>query len=403
MADREAASGARFKNRICSKKSGTPDSWMYRFIFFIVRLWQGKRQRIEIDAEKMKGIAAPYILLANHESFFDFYYLSMLPHPRSPSYLVNEYYCTRPILRGMAKRGGILSKRLFTKDLASPVGILRTVRGGWPVVIFPEGRLSSDGRSNPIVEKGGAFYKKLGCDLVLVKIDGAYFAAPKWRKRKYRSNILVKVERIVTKEEAASLPAAALDRLIADTLYNDASQSDRNRYPQPDKAEGLEGLLYRCADCGTLYSTRGEGCALVCHACGARHRLNESYRFEDDAVSISAYYERIAAMEKDSLPELSLETNVRTKIFEKKGGAARFEEGVCTLTRDRFSYRSDSAELSIPTEKLPAHAFSCSEEFELYHGGELCYFYPKKDPQQAARWAMLVDLLRREREGDNEA
>ena len=69
----------------------------------------------------------------------------------------------------------------------------------------------------------------------------------------------------------------------------------------------------------------------------------------------------------------------------------------------RFSYRSANMDFSIPTEKLPALAFSCGTEFELYHEGELCYFYPKENPLQTARWALLVDLLRKEREGKGDS
>ena len=385
------------------ERDGTPRSWMYSLIFLIVRLWQGKRQRVVIDDAPLRSLTGPYILLANHESFFDFYYISQMAHPRRPSYLVNEYYCTRPILKTMARKGGILAKKLFTRDIAAPVGILRTIRAGWPVVIFPEGRLSLDGRSNPIVEKGAAFYKKLGCDLVLVKIDGAYFASPKWRRRSYRSEISVRVLRVVGKDELRSIPDAELDKLIADKLYNDASVSCRNRYSQRDKAVGLEGVLYRCADCGALYTTRGEDCELICSACGARRRLNEYYRFDDEIGTIGEYYERIAEAEKKTLSDFRLECAVRTRIFGANGGPVRREEGVCTLTPMRFSFRSANMDFSIPTEKLPALAFSCGTEFELYHEGALCYFYPKENPLQTARWALLVDLLRKEREGKGDS
>ena len=382
-------------------KSGTPGSRMYRLIFFLVRLWLGRKQRLEIDDALMRDVEAPYIMLSNHESFFDFYYLSKLAHPKKPSFLVNEYYCTRPILKTMSRRGGILSKKLFTKDIGAPVGMLRMIRAGWPIVIFPEGRLSSDGRTNPIVERGAAFYKKLGCDIVLVKIDGAYFAAPKWRGKTFRSTVRVKVERVIRKEELRSFTNAELDALIEKTLYHDASEKPFNRYPQRNKAKGLEGILYRCADCGALYTTRGEGSELICSPCGARHRLNERYLFDDDAVSIPAYYDRIKRLERAELGAFQLRADVRTKIFGANGGPIRWEEGACELTRERFHYISENTEITIPTEKLPALAYSCGEEFELYNGDELFYFYPRENPQQTARWALLVDLLREERERDD--
>ncbi|MCR5665080.1 MAG: 1-acyl-sn-glycerol-3-phosphate acyltransferase [Oscillospiraceae bacterium] len=380
--------------RFCFKEAeGTPDSLSYAFLFFVCRLWQGKRQRVEIDDARLREVKAPYILLSNHESFFDFFYISQMAHPRNPSYLVNEYYCTRPILRQLAKRAGIVPKKLFTRDVGTAAGILRTVRKGFPIVIFPEGRLSPDGRSNPIVEKGGAFYRRLGLDLVLVKIDGAYFAGPKWRRRSYRSTVRVSAERVITAAELRTMTPEEIDRAIEESLYNDASAQPRNRYRQRDRAEGLENLLYRCADCGALYTTRTHGDTLCCTACGAAHRMDESCRFEGEIASIPAYYDRIRALEEPELDSFSLRAPVRVTVYGANGGPKRHGRGECFLTPEGFRFRSEELEFEIPAEKLPALAFSCGREFELYHDGELHYFYPTEQPQQVARWALLTDML----------
>lgn len=392
-----------YVRNVCFGEDGTPDSAAYAFIFFLVRIWLGKRQHLEIDDALLKEIEPPYILLSNHESFEDFYYISQMAHPRNPSYLVNEYYCTRPFLRSLAKHGGILSKKLFTSDLAAPIGILRMIRKGYPVVIFPEGRLSPDGRSNPIVESGAALYRRIKTTLVLVRIDGAYYAHPKWRKKRFPSDIRLTVRRVLSPEELSALTDEKLDDLIRTELYNDASAHESGLYPQKGRASGLERLLFRCTDCGALYQTESVGCELRCRACGSVHCLDEHYRFSDAPWSIGAWYDVIRRMEAEELDSLSLHAAVRTKIFGADGGPIRWEEGECFLGNDCFRYRSDTEEFSIPVEKLPALAFSCGDEFELYHDNELHYFYPKKEPNQVARWALAVDLLaerRRSQKGE---
>ena len=382
-----------FQKQKKESKTGSPDSAMYSLIFRIVRLWLGNRQQIIIDDRLLKDAEAPYVMLVNHESFYDFYYVSKLSHPKRPSYLVNEYYCTRPILKHMARRGGILSKKLFTRDMGTAVGLLRMIRKGFPVVIFPEGRLSPDGRSNPIVEKGGALYKKLKVDLVLTKIDGAYFSAPKWRKKNFRCPIRISVERVLKREALQHMSADEIDDVVEAVLFNDASASAFSLYPQRNKAVGLETILYRCADCGALYRTKGVGNDLICSACGRRHTLDEHYRFTDEIGSIPAYYDRIRLREAEELDAISLSCAVRTKIHGADGGPVRWEHGACTLSADGFRYETDSAAFSVPLDSLPALAFSCGEEFELYYKDELYYFYPKEQPVQVARWALVVDLL----------
>ena len=388
--------------RICVHGSHSPDSLTYAFLFLAAKLFPGARQRLVLEDEKLQEAESPYVMLSNHESFYDFYFIYQLAHPRNPSFLVNEYYTTRPVLKGLARGAGILSKKLFTGDLSCAVGILRTVKSGFPVVIFPEGRLSSDGRTNPIVEKGAAFYKRLKTDLVLVRIEGAYFSNPKWRREHYRSTIRVTVERVLKRDEVAAMENDELDRIIQETLSTDASRDPQNRYPRKRRrAEGLENVLYRCADCGALYTTRTKGCEFFCTACGSRRTLDERYRFSGDIRTIPEYYDRICAMEDAELDDLDLSAHVRTKIFGARGGPVRWEEGECRLGPEGFRYSSGSGAFAVPWERLPALAYSCGEEFELYHGDELCYFYPTEDPQQTARWALIVDrmAIRRENEG----
>lgn len=396
---RESRAGPRESRRIkggWEMKSGTPDSPAYAFTFFLARLWLCGRGKPVIDDRLLRGVKPPYILLANHESFEDFSYVSRMAHPRLPSYLVNRYYCTRPFLKLLAKRMGVLPKKLFTRDVSTGLGILRTVRKGFPLVIFPEGRLSPDGRSNPIVESGAGLFRAVGTDLVLTKIDGAYFAHPKWRKKAYRSAVHVSIVRVLHPEEMREMSNEEIDRAVSDALYNDASASGSAVFPQKDKAAGLETLLYRCAFCGALYQTRGVGNEFMCRACGRSLHLDETYHFTQASFSIPAYYDVIRRMEAKELKSLSLRAAVRVKIFGADGRARR-EAGLCALTPESFSYRSEKASFSIPTEELPALAFSCGKEFELYHGDELYYFYPKEEPNQAARWALAVDLLAEER------
>ena len=100
--------------------------------------------------------------------------------------------------------------------------------------------------------------------------------------------------------------------------------------------------------------------------------------------------------------EHSLTGSLLLQLCFQAGRGRRTNQGLCTLDDKAFRYRSENEDFTIPLEKLPALAFSCAEEFELYHGGELHYFYPLEEPRQCARWALAVDLAaeRRKKEGE---
>ena len=371
--------------------SGTPDSPAQSLMLFIMKLVHGKKQKVNIHDSLMETVETPYIMLVNHESFFDFLFVSQIAHPKNPAYVMNAYYYNYGIMRKLGPEGGMIPKKLFTTDMPFVLRTARTIVKGYPVIIFPEGRLSPDGRTNFLVP-GAAFYKKLNVDIVLVKITGAYFANPKWRKKRFISDIDVTVEKVLKKDELENIPAAELDEIFYKTLYNNASENQKTLFPQNDKALGLENVLYRCADCGSLYTTKGVGNDLVCTSCGARHTLNDHYLFDDPIGSIASYYDRIIEMERKDLENLNLHAKVRTKIFNCKD-RPRKESGECFMTKDTFRYVSGSVSFSVKLNELQAIPFSCGEEFELYHNDELYYFYPASDRQQCARGALISDMM----------
>ncbi|MBR4426979.1 MAG: hypothetical protein IKS77_04695, partial [Spirochaetales bacterium] len=169
------------------------------------------------------------------------------------------------------------------------------------------------------------------------------------------------------------------------------------KYPQLDKAIGLQNILYRCIDCNSLYTTVGRGNSLVCTKCGSKHTLNQYYRFTKEPKTIGDYYDRIKELERTSLDSFELKTKVHTKIHIGDTGRSRKEDGECTLNPSSFSYKSQSMEFSVKLEDMDALAFSCDEEFEIYNGDDLLYFYPVENRQQVARWALLVDLIAQRR------
>ncbi len=385
-----------FLDKVYFKENdGTPDSIIYAAFFRFSDLVLKRRQRLTVDNAAVRDRKAPFIVLSNHESFYDFYYIRQLFPDVNPAFVVNRHYISFPVIRTLAKKAGFIPKRLFSPDRATPLGIMRAIRAGYPVVIFPEGRLSVSGRNYPILDRGAAFYRRLGTDIVLCRISGAYLCNPKWRKRFFRGEIGVSVPRVITKDEAAAMTDEQLDALIGETLSYDDSVSER-AFERNGRAKGLEKILYRCVDCGALWSTEGRDNALVCRACGKTRTLDAHYRF-DDGMTIGAYYARIKDLERETLFGEPLETPVKITVFPEKGKKRR-GKGVCTLDRNGFSCRFDGGAFTVPFAELPALPFSCGTEFETYYQNDLYYFYPIENPLEAARWALLVDLIKEMRD-----
>ena len=93
------------------------------------------------------------------------------------------------------------------------------------------------GSSQVIKMKISKVFKKLGVDIVLTRVNGAFYEKPKWRSRRYHTPVSVTVERILTKEEISSMSADEINKVIVDTISNDASRKKLCKYPQQDKAD----------------------------------------------------------------------------------------------------------------------------------------------------------------------
>ena len=377
-------------------RDGTPESATAFVGIKLASLWRRHCQRLTVDNEKLRGLEPPFVVLCNHESFYDFYYVIELLRGYTPAYVINHHVLSAPVFRRIYKKAGAIPKKMFYPDTAG-VKILRTLKKGYPVVVFPEGRLSPDGRGSAIVEDAAALYKRAGAPIVLANIRGAYFSCPKWRGSFYRSDVSISAVRVITADELRAMSADELSRAIGDSMTYNESESPVNRYRVKNPAKGLDTLIYRCADCGALYTVRARGRELHCESCGSSHILADDYLFDGGAMSIPDLYDRVKELERAELGSLDLTAEVEVTVYSDKKPYRTKQRGVCSLDRERFTYRSDSESFSIDTAKIPALAFSCGKEFELYHNGLQYYFYPVGDRRQVIRWSIVIDLLREER------
>ena len=374
------------------KKDKSPGSPAYSIFFLLLKAVFFRMNKPEFDDKLMDEVSLPYILLVNHESYEDFYYVWQMVKKDRPNILVNEYYTRIPFLHFIAVHGGALTKKIFTKEMKTGMGIYRMLKKGYPVIIFPEGRLSPDGRTTRIAESGAGLYRRMKFDVVLVRVEGSYYAHPKWRKKYYKSKVKVSVKRVIHREELKRMTDEELESVIYHTLGNDAADYELFRYPQKDKAKGLEGVLFRCVFCNTKYRTMGKGNELICNACCKKLTLDERYHFTEWPYTISGYYEAISEAEKKELGDLQLQMDVKLKVIGKNGFIVKKESGECRMNINSFSYRSETEEFDIPVRDLPGLAYSCKKEIELYRGENQYFFYPKSDAVQVAEWALFIDL-----------
>lgn len=228
--------------------------------------------------QTVKNLPDNYIVLSNHATNFDPVFVAVaFPH----MYLVGSEHISR---------WGFASKLLkfFLAPILRPKGavasatvkeILQTLRSGKNVCLFAEGSCSWDGTPNPILPSTGKMVQKARCGLVTYRLRGGYFTYPRWSTSgKRKGPVFGEPVNVYTAEQVAAMSAKELNEAIIRDLGEDAyvrQLAEPKAYRSDHAAEGLEYLLYRCPECGSLDTLHTHGDTVECSSCGLKFRYDE--------------------------------------------------------------------------------------------------------------------------------
>ena len=383
------------------QSDGTPDSIFYQWsLGAAYKILKHKNRFVPIGREKLEGIEGPCLYLANHHSFFDPFALMCFDPDKHFAYVMNRYYYHLPLYGTFLKRSGFIPKRMFTNDFECTLGIIRALKAGYSVPIFPEGRLSTDGGPSQVPESVGKLVQLIKKPVVLVRISNGYFAKPKWRSFRLRQPINVEVMDVIKPEELKTLSTEDVMKRIEDVICFNEFENENVSYRSKKLAKGLENVLYMCPHCKTMYSNVAKGNSIACPHCGKTYHIKPNYQFEEtDIKNIFEYYKLIKKYEFENLDKTSFDIEVDTVIFEKDMKKTRKDKGVFHLDSKTLSYKSSLTDLyfEYETKEIEGLAYSVNKEFETYYNGELYYFYPSKDDRKICTRVALFQELVRER------
>lgn len=236
---------------------------------------------------RAEGLPDNYIVLSNHSTDFDplMVYMSF----DRPMYFVASEHISRwgfaykllkiffdPILR---YKGSVASRTV--KE------ILQKVRQGENVCFFAAGNRTWDGAPCPILPSTGKLVQKSKCGLVTYRLEGGFFADPRWREggTTRKGRVHGGPVNVYTPEQLAAMTADEINGIICRDLGEDAyarQTADPVPYKGRRLAEGLENLAYICPFCGDVDSLCSYDETVECVHCGRTFRYN-SYGMLEDA------------------------------------------------------------------------------------------------------------------------
>ncbi len=283
-------------------------SLLRRLLYFFARRSYGvllqKNYRIQhINADFLRKLQAPYIILANHVSNEDpFIYNILCPYPIS--WIIGKSIERDSKHPWLLRTIRCISRNKEMSDLDTIKKICHWVDDGEVIGIFPEGQTSFSGVSHPLPEATAKLLRFLKIPIVALRNEGGYFANPRWAQQRRCSKkgeghaITLHYQLLFNQEQIKTAKLTEINNKLQQALYYDPYQkhetttiTKENPSPRPtlDKglklqnlAENIELLFYSCLSCQSLESLnsmQSNGMELHCQSCGMAWQISDDSHF----------------------------------------------------------------------------------------------------------------------------
>jgi len=236
-----------------------------------IRIYYRLRSQNRRDIPK-KG---PYILLANHSNNFDGLFLQYLIK-RPIHFVVTDAMFKNKVLRRLLQLVGYIPKRKLVTDSKAIRQIIRTIKQGGIVGIFPEGERNWDGKTGAISPATYRLAELLKVPVVTACIKGSYLSEPRWADTKRRGLVEVCFQTHHINNGLKPDPAHIQRSIAAALTHNEAIWQKQRKISFDGKAlsKGFERLLYVCPSCKRIGTMDSSDTCVLCLACGASYRLD---------------------------------------------------------------------------------------------------------------------------------
>lgn len=178
-----------------------------------------------------------------------------------------------------------IPKMLYQPDTFCTRKMLKVIKTGGSLALWPEGIQSVSGSTHPINPATCKFIKKAGVTVVLATTKGAYLTTPRYTKDSKRGKIFVNYKILFTAEQLKALTEEQIYReLLKNFAYDDFAFNKQARIKYVGKKHNIadiDNILYVCPKCKQTHTLKVHldkgNERLECEKCGYAVTVNEYY------------------------------------------------------------------------------------------------------------------------------
>lgn len=276
------------------KNSTKQKKWVklrHRAVFAVLRvvlapvLWLKYGYR----AKKSRMERQPCLILSNHQTTMDPFFVAK--SFRFPVYyMASDDLFNLKVSKLISFLVAPIPKSKSMRDLGAIKDVLRVLREGGAVGIFPEGNRTLSGRQWEMTDAIAKLAKVARVPVVLYNLHGGYGADPRWGACSRRASKFYGVVReVLPQQEIAAMPTDELFRRIREALDVDDTVLGA-RFSSRRRAEFIERALYLCPVCGGRNTIVSHKTRFSCTQCGTIAEYTETLRIAPPVAGYDTIY-----------------------------------------------------------------------------------------------------------------
>ena len=354
------------------------------------------------------------ILLSTHSSRLEFMYTLYGFKRKNINMVIGYQNILKKGLYGLLLKAGVISKYLYQPDLVCVKNMIKVLKRGGAIGLFPEGIQSTSGSTHPINPATVQLLKRSKANIVVATTKGAYLATSRYSSDRKKGYIGVDYSLLFTPNMLEEMSEEQIyHRLLEKFSYNDFAFNKlvRNTYVgKKPNADGLDKILYKCPDCKEEHVLQVEKDTLRCQACGFSVRVNEYYDLVDiqgkvQPADIDEWYKWqrscVAKQVQEDGFALTLQGKLCTlrvdKLKKPPKNRKLLSVGTVRLTKEGLSFTGtldgQTADYQFDAKSVYSLTFSTKGFLEFYAGSEYFMIVPDDKDKPLVKWTLASEEI----------